>query len=40
MSSAFVGSEDHVKKDDHVNYYTRKYVESVKAGDEEKEICK
>jgi hypothetical protein len=40
MSSTLICSKDYVEKNDDINNYPRKYVETVKASYKEKEIGK
>ena len=40
MPSSFIGSKDYIEENDYVEYDSRENVESVKTGNEEKEISK
>lgn len=40
MTSSFISAQDNIKENNDINNYTRKYVETVKARNKEKEISK
>ena len=40
MTPSFISPQNNIKENNDIDNYARKYVETVKAGNKEKEICK